>query len=117
MTTEGRNQRDLFEQATMPQELSSDVRTALTPLLRVLRTEAGRTMNDQKAADPKVKAVRPFLLQVRAAVLNGDLRERLTDKPKQPHRSRWAWTFESAPPLKTASSPHEARSMRGPYVA
>jgi hypothetical protein len=45
-----------------------------------------------------------LLLQVRAAVLNGDLRERLTYKPpKQAHRSRIAWMFEPIPPLlKTA---------------
>ena len=45
-----------------------------------------------------------LLLQVRAAVLNGDLRERLTYKPpKQAHRSRMAWMFEPTPPLlKTA---------------
>ena len=45
-----------------------------------------------------------LLLQVRAAVLNGDLRERLTYKPpKQAHRSRIAWLFEPTPPLlKTA---------------
>jgi hypothetical protein len=45
-----------------------------------------------------------LLLQVRAAVLNGDLRERLTYKPpKQAHRSRIAWMFEPTPPLlKTA---------------
>ena len=45
-----------------------------------------------------------LLLQVRAAVLNGDLRERLTYKPpKQAHRSRLAWMLEPAPPLlKTA---------------
>jgi hypothetical protein len=45
-----------------------------------------------------------LLLQVRAAALNGDLRERLTYKPpKQAHRSRIAWLFEPTPPLlKTA---------------
>ena len=45
-----------------------------------------------------------LLLQVRAAVLNGDLRERLAYKPpKQAHRSRIAWLFEPPPPLlKTA---------------
>jgi hypothetical protein len=45
-----------------------------------------------------------LLLQVRAAVLNGDLRERLTyEPPKQTHRSRMAWMFEPTPPLlKTA---------------
>ena len=45
-----------------------------------------------------------LLLQVRAAVLNGDLRERLTyEPPKQAHRSRIAWMFEPTPPLlKTA---------------
>jgi hypothetical protein len=40
MTNERRNQRDLFEQATMPPELPSYLRAALTPLLRVLLTEA-----------------------------------------------------------------------------
>jgi hypothetical protein len=45
-----------------------------------------------------------LLLQVRTAVLNGDLRERLAYKPpKQAHRSRIAWLFEPTPPfLKTA---------------
>ena len=37
-----------------------------------------------------------LLLQVRAAVLNGDLRERLAYTPA--HRSRLAWMFEPAPP-------------------
>jgi hypothetical protein len=51
-----------------------------------------------------VKAGRSSSLQVQAAVLNGDLRERLTYKPpKQAHRSRIAWMFEPTPPLlKTA---------------
>jgi hypothetical protein len=41
-----------------------------------------------------------LLLQVRAAVLNGDLRERLTYEPPKPaHRSRIAWMFEPTPPL------------------
>lgn len=41
-----------------------------------------------------------LLLQVRAAVLNGDLRERLAYKPPKPtHRSRIAWMFEPTPPL------------------
>jgi hypothetical protein len=41
-----------------------------------------------------------LLLQVRAAVLNGDLRERLAYKqPKQAHRSRIAWLLEPTPPL------------------
>jgi hypothetical protein len=41
-----------------------------------------------------------LLLQVRAAVFNGDLRERLTYKPpKQANRSRIAWMFEPTPPL------------------
>jgi hypothetical protein len=45
-----------------------------------------------------------LLLQVRAAVLNGDLRERLTYKPrKQAHRSRIAWMFEPTPPLLKAA--------------
>jgi hypothetical protein len=45
-----------------------------------------------------------LLLQVRAAVLNGDLRERLTYKPpKQAHRSRIAWIFEPEPPLLKAA--------------
>ena len=45
-----------------------------------------------------------LLLQVRAAVINGDLRERLAYKPpKQAQRSRIAWLFEPTPPLlKTA---------------
>ena len=45
-----------------------------------------------------------LLLQVRAAVLNGDLRERLMyEPPKHAHRSRIAWLFEPTPPLlKTA---------------
>ena len=45
-----------------------------------------------------------LLLQVRAAVLNGDLRERLTyEPPEQAHGSRIAWMFEPTPPLlKTA---------------
>jgi hypothetical protein len=45
-----------------------------------------------------------LLLQVRAAVLNGDLRERLAYKPpKQAHQSRIAWLFEPTRPLlKTA---------------
>jgi hypothetical protein len=41
-----------------------------------------------------------LLLQVRAAVLNGDLQERLAYKPPNPtHRSRIAWMFEPTPPL------------------
>ena len=41
-----------------------------------------------------------LLLQFRAAVLNGDLRERLTYEPPKPaHRSRIAWMFEPTPPL------------------
>jgi hypothetical protein len=45
-----------------------------------------------------------LLLQVRAAVLNGDLRERLSYKPpKQAHRSRIAWMFEPTPPLLKAA--------------
>jgi len=45
-----------------------------------------------------------LLLQVRAAVLNGDLRERLAYKPpKQAHRSRIAWMFEPTPPLLKAA--------------
>jgi hypothetical protein len=41
-----------------------------------------------------------LLLQVRAAVLNGDLRERLAYKPpRQAHRSRFAWMLEPTPPL------------------
>src|SRR5271165_2081602 len=48
-----------------------------------------------------------LLFQVRAAVLNGDLRERLAyQPPKQTHRSRIAWLFEPTPPLlKTAKHP------------
>ena len=45
-----------------------------------------------------------LLLQVRAAVLNGDLRERLAYKPPKPtHRSRIAWMFEPTPPLLKAA--------------
>ena len=45
-----------------------------------------------------------LLLQVRAAVLNGDLRECLAYKPpKQAHRSRIAWMFEPTPPLLKAA--------------
>jgi hypothetical protein len=41
-----------------------------------------------------------LLLQVRAAILNGDLRERLSCKPpKQAHRSMIARMFEPTPPL------------------
>jgi hypothetical protein len=41
-----------------------------------------------------------LLLQVRAAVLNGDLRERLAYKPpRQSYRSRFAWMLEPTPPL------------------
>lgn len=45
-----------------------------------------------------------LLLQVRAAVLNGDLRERLAYKPpRQAHRSKVEWMLEPTPPLlKTA---------------
>jgi len=51
-----------------------------------------------------VKAGRSSSASGRAAVLNGDLRERLAYKPpKQAHRSRIAWMFEPTPPLlKTA---------------
>jgi hypothetical protein len=45
-----------------------------------------------------------LLLQVRAAVLNGDLRKRLTYKPPKPaRRSRIAWMFEPTPPLLKAA--------------
>jgi hypothetical protein len=45
-----------------------------------------------------------LLLQVRDAVLNGDLRERLTYEPPKPaHRSRIAWMFEPTPPLLKAA--------------
>jgi hypothetical protein len=44
------------------------------------------------------------MLQVRAAVLNGDLRERLTWQPPEPtHRYRLAWMFEPTPPLLKAA--------------
>jgi hypothetical protein len=55
--------------------------------------------------DMAIQTTRPSAeAYVRAAVLNGDLRERLTYKPpKQAHRSRTAWMFEPTPPLlKTA---------------
>jgi hypothetical protein len=57
MTTERRNQRDLFEQATMPRELSSDLRTALTPLLRVLLTEAEGNHGPKRRSICKIDAV------------------------------------------------------------
>ena len=45
-----------------------------------------------------------LLLQVRAAVLNGDFKERLAYKPPRPaHRSRIAWMFEPTPPLLKAA--------------
>ena len=41
-----------------------------------------------------------LMLQVRAAVLNGDLRQRLAYQPPRPHyRSRFAWIMEPTPPL------------------
>ena len=44
------------------------------------------------------------MLQVRAAVLNGDLRERLAWQPPKPtHRYRLAWMFEPTPPLLKAA--------------
>jgi hypothetical protein len=43
-------------------------------------------------------------LQVRAAVLNGDLRERLAWQPPEPtHRYRFDWMFEPTPPLLQAA--------------
>ena len=39
MRNERSKQRDLFERATMPPELPPELRTAVTPLLRVLLTE------------------------------------------------------------------------------
>jgi len=44
------------------------------------------------------------MLQVRAAVLNGDLRERVAWQPPEPtHRYRFAWMFEPTPPLLKAA--------------
>jgi hypothetical protein len=44
------------------------------------------------------------LLQVRAAVLNGDLRERLAwQPPKSTHRHHLTWMFEPTPPLLKAA--------------
>ena len=40
MRDERRNQRDLFDRTTMPPELPPELRTALTPLLQILLTEA-----------------------------------------------------------------------------
>jgi hypothetical protein len=41
-----------------------------------------------------------LMLQVRAAVLNGDLHQRLAYEPPRPHyRSRFAWIMEPTPPL------------------
>ena len=40
------------------------------------------------------------MLQVRAAVLKADLRERLAWQPPEPtHRYRLAWMFEPTPPI------------------
>ena len=44
------------------------------------------------------------MLQVRAAVLNGDLRERLAWQPPKPtHRHHLTWMFEPTPPLLRAA--------------
>ena len=44
------------------------------------------------------------MLQVRAAVLNGDLSDRLAWQPPKPmHRYRLAWMFEPTPPLLKAA--------------
>jgi hypothetical protein len=44
------------------------------------------------------------MLQVRAAVLNGDLSDRLAwQHPEPTHRFRLAWTFEPTPPLLKAA--------------
>jgi len=44
------------------------------------------------------------MLQVRAAVLNGDLRERLAWQPPKPtHRHHLTWMFEPTPPLLKAA--------------
>jgi hypothetical protein len=44
------------------------------------------------------------ILQVRAAVLNGDLSDRLAWQPPKPtHRYRLAWMFEPTPPLLKAA--------------
>jgi hypothetical protein len=44
------------------------------------------------------------MLQVRAAVLNGDLRERLAWQPPRPtHRHHLTWMFEPTPPLLKAA--------------
>lgn len=51
-------------------------------------------------------------LQVRAAVLNGDLSERLAwQSPKPTHRYRLAWMFEPTLPLL---KPHETQLTYGP---
>jgi len=45
-----------------------------------------------------------LLLQVRAAVLNGDLRERLAYKPpKSPYPSGIEWMFVPTPPMLRAA--------------
>jgi hypothetical protein len=44
------------------------------------------------------------ILQVRAAILNGDLSDRLAlQPPKPPHGYRLAWMFEPTPPLLKAA--------------
>ncbi len=44
------------------------------------------------------------MLQVRAAVLNGDLSKRLAWRPPEPtHRHHFAWIFEPTPPLLEAA--------------
>ena len=57
-----------------------------------------------------------LLLQVRAAVLNGDLGERLTYKPpKQAHRSRIAWLFE--PNRRCSRRPNTPANLSVPCSA
>ena len=52
MRNERRNQRDLFERTTLLPEIPPDLRTALTPLLRVLLTEAAAQGTRAELDDP-----------------------------------------------------------------
>ena len=88
-----------------------------TTILTILKKYAGARSENGAAAAVRVAGVDDWawlmqwskrgahlLLQVRAAVFNGDLRERLTYKPpKQANRSRIAWMFEPTPPLLKAA--------------
>ncbi len=89
MTNERRNQRDLFEQATMPPELPSHLRTALTPLLRVLLTEAAARgiqaeMDDRIGKEQVMTKITPEHLARSAFVY---VRQSTTDQVLNNHRA------------------------------